>query len=247
MDSAMERWYEVIKNRVSVRKYSGGVGKNELYTLKEVAKYMSMDEVRIVVGRNESVFNPLIGKAISGTDTFAALISKDKDMDYMVGSVGEAFVLECTAMGLGTCWLGLSYNKSALNSCIRFEDPSEKVRCVIAIGHYKEAPSRKRTRKTIFNLTGLDDNAFKALPEWQKTAVNCARMAPSAMNAQPWEFDILNKDNIQIANVSKNFGYGMLDCGIAMLHIEVGAAHCGVYGDWQVEDGLPLFTVDYNA
>lgn len=245
MDNQMDNWYEAIKKRVSVRKYSEGVSREELRTLKAAAKFMSTEDVRIVVGKKDGVFSPLIGRSVSGTDTYAALISRSREDDYMVGMVGEAFVLECTSMDLGTCWLGMSYNKNVINSCVElFED--ESVRCVIAIGHFDEIPAKKRTRKTVFNLTGLDDKAFRSLPEWQQTAINCARLAPSAINNQPWEFDILSSNNIQIAKISKNFGYAELDIGIAMLHIEVGAAHCGVFGDWETTDGLPLFTADYT-
>ena len=245
MENAMDNWYEAIRNRVSVRKYSEDPTREEYRTLRAAARYMSTDEVRIVVGKREGALSPLIGRSVSGTDTFAALVSRSRDNDYMVGMCGESFVLECTAMGLGTCWLGMSYNKGIFNSCVDL-DEDESVRCVIAIGHYDSLPNKKRTRKTIFNLTGLDDKAFRALPEWQQTAINSARLAPSAVNGQPWEFDILNQNNIQIAKISKNFGYGELDIGIAMLHIEVGAAHCGVFGDWEINDGLPLFTADYS-
>ncbi|MBO4848403.1 MAG: nitroreductase family protein [Clostridia bacterium] len=244
MELSMEKWYEAIRKRVSVRKYSDSVTRDELLDLKEAAQYLSTDDVRIVVGKKDGIFDAIIGKTISGTDTFAAIISRGNESDYMVGSVGEAFVLECTAMGYGTCWLGLSYNKALAKSFIRLNE-GEKLRCMISIGRYEMQPSHKRTRKTIYNLTGLDDEAFKKLPDWQKCAIECGRLAPSARNAQPWEFDVMT-DSMQIACVSKNFGYGGIDCGIAMLHIEIGAAHCGVYGDWQVEDRLPLFTVDYN-
>ncbi|MCR5808381.1 MAG: nitroreductase family protein [Clostridiales bacterium] len=245
MDSTMGKWYEAAKKRVSVRKYSDGASRDEILELKDVANYLSTDEVRIVVGKKDGIFNALIGKTISGTDTFAAVISREGDNDYMVGSVGEAFVLECTAMGYGTCWLGLSYNKALANSFIRLDD-DEKIRCLISVGHYVIEPAHKRTRKTIYNLTGLEDHAFRQLPDWQKCAIECGRLAPSARNAQPWEFDVLN-DSLQVACVSKNFGYGGIDCGIAMLHLEIGAAHCGVYGDWQIEDRLPLFTVNYRS
>ena len=242
----MDNWYEAIRKRVSVRKYTDGVSKDELVTLKQAAKFLSTDEVRIVVGKKEGIFDPLIGRAISGTDTFAAIIVKYGDNEYMAGSVGEAFVLECTSLGFGTCWLGLSYHKGLAESFIKHDPETETIRCLISIGHYDQAPTHKRIRKTIYNLTGMQEEAFKKLPLWQKTAVECARLAPSARNAQPWEFDIMS-DSVQVACVSKNFGYGALDCGIAMLHLEVGAAHCGVYGDWEIEDRLPLFKVDYNV
>jgi hypothetical protein len=60
-------------------------------------------------------------------------------------------------------------------------------------------------------------------------------LAPSAVNRQPWGFD-LEDDSITVHvrtggpefSVSKR-----LDCGIAMLHIEVAAMSCGVRGEWQ--------------
>ena len=244
MDLSMEKWYKAIRKRVSVRKYSGDPTKEEFEILKDVADCLSCDEARIVVGKKSGIFDPLIGKTISGTNTFAAVISRGNDDDeYLAGTVGEAFILECTSMGLGTCWLGLSFNKNTANSCIKYKNGKEKLRCLISIGHFTEAPANKRSRKTIYNITGLGEKAYKNLPEWQRCAVEAGRLAPSARNIQPWEFDVL-KDSIQVACVSRNFGYGALDCGIAMLHIEVGAAHCGVFGSWDIKDRLPVFTVE---
>ena len=198
MDVSMERWYSAIKKRVSVRKYSGDPTKEEFEILKQIAEYLSSDEVRLVVGRKNGVFQPLIGRTISGTDTYCAVITHGKeDEEYLAGTLGEAFVLECTAGGLGTCWLGLSYNKNVIAGSVKLKK-NEKVRCVISIGHYTEKPAHKRSRKNLFELTGLDEKAYKKQPEWQRCAVEAGRLAPSARNAQPWEFDILN-DSIQVA------------------------------------------------
>lgn len=244
MDNTMERWYNAIKKRVSIRRYTGDPTKEEFEALKEAAKYLSCPQARIVVRRKSGVFDPLIGKTITGTSTFAVIITGGgDDDDYMAGTVGEAFVLECTARGLGTCWLGLSYNRGVVNSGVKLKSRNEKIRCVISIGHFSETPSKGRTRKTIYNLTGMEESVYKKLPEWQRRAVEAGRLAPSARNAQPWEFDIL-KDSLQVACISANFGYGALDCGIAMLHLELGAAHCGVYGSWEIKDRLPLFKAE---
>ena len=246
MDISMERWYDAVKKRVSVRKYSGDPSKDEIAYLSQVADYLSSDEVRIVVGKKAGVFESLIAKTISGTNTYAAVITHGKeDEEYLAGTSGEAFVLECTSIGLGTCWLGISYNKSVIASAVKLKK-GEKVRCVISIGHFSEKPTHKRSRKTIYNLTGLEEKAYKKVENWQKCAVETGRLAPSARNVQPWEFDILS-GAIQVACVSGNFGYGALDCGIAMLHIELGAAHCGVYGSWEIKDRLPVFTADNEA
>ena len=88
-----------------------------------------------------------------------------------------------------------------------------------------------RPRRSVAELTELSRDEYDALPEWKRTALLCARIAPSALNAQPWSFDPTG-EGITVENISGNFGWGRIDCGIAMLHIELGASHCGVYGNW---------------
>ena len=95
-------------------------------------------------------------------------------------------------------------------------------------------------KKSIEQLTGLNAAAFSALPAWQQEAVNCARLSPSALNKQPWELDI-KEDSIELINNSNNWGFGGVDCGIAMLHLELGAEFRGVFGEWKFKDGAPVF------
>ena len=66
-------------------------------------------------------------------------------------------------------------------------------------------------------------------------SLEAARLAPSAVNRQPWGFDVQD-DGITVFvrtmgpefNVSKR-----LDCGIAMLHLEVAAVDSGCKGEWE--------------
>jgi hypothetical protein len=65
--------------------------------------------------------------------------------------------------------------------------------------------------------------------------VVAARIAPSAMNRQPWRFTLdggalrVAYDGADALPTSKR-----LDCGIAMLHAELGAAGEGVGGSWEL-------------
>ena len=68
-----------------------------------------------------------------------------------------------------------------------------------------------------------------------RNIIEAARLAPSAINRQPWGFNIEN-DGITVFvrirgpdfNVSKR-----LDCGIAMLHLEITAGSLGIKGKWE--------------
>jgi hypothetical protein len=69
------------------------------------------------------------------------------------------------------------------------------------------------------------------LENWQNAAFKCARIAPSALNLQPWRF-AFTRGYICMA-AAGIFGESVqLDLGIAMLHIELGAATQGVRGLW---------------
>jgi hypothetical protein len=82
-------------------------------------------------------------------------------------------------------------------------------------------------------VTGLDISAW---PKWIKTSLEAARLAPSAINRQPWGFEV-GKDSITvyIRTVTPDFNVSKrLDCGIAMLHIEVAALNYGIKGSWEL-------------
>ena len=241
----MEKWYRAITDRYSVRNYKSGLSVPDMVDLAQFASNLNAKGVRIAVGRSSKIFSGKIFlHKITGTDCFAAVISKN-GKDCYSGYLGEIFVLECVSRGFGTCWLGASYKQSAAEEAIELSDDEEIV-CVIAIG-VKDPGERKPhvKRFEIAKLTDLSMEDIEDLPEWQKRALFAARLAPSAMNRQPWEFYVYN-DALGIVNVSSNMGYGMIDCGIAMIHAELGAKSCGVEVDWDMKtknDEAILFPV----
>ena len=81
-------------------------------------------------------------------------------------------------------------------------------------------------------FTGLPEQQW---PGWARTAAEAARLAPSATNRQPWSFDIhVDGITVSVKNTGMEFNVSKrLDCGIAMLHIELGALHGGTRGEWE--------------
>jgi hypothetical protein len=73
-------------------------------------------------------------------------------------------------------------------------------------------------------------------PSWIKISLEAARLAPSAVNRQPWRFEV-GKDSVTVyvKNATPDFNVSKrLDCGIAMLHIEVAALNSGIKGKWEL-------------
>ena len=65
---------------------------------------------------------PGLKSQIKGTDVYAVIIAKRGTPMEVEGFMGEALVLEATAMGLGTCWLGAGFYSGYHRSQRRFAD-----------------------------------------------------------------------------------------------------------------------------
>jgi nitroreductase len=160
-----------------------------------------------------------------------------------VGYTGEGVVLEATALGLGTCWVAGFFRPAAVTQRLNIAS-YERVLAVSPLGY---APLEKtlgekiikgfahnRKRKPLTQLVnGLPENEW---PGWLKSALEAARIAPSATNRQPWRFDIQN-GSVTVATDPGNLDFKAskrLDCGIAMLHLEISALNCGVHGRWEL-------------
>jgi len=90
----------------------------------------------------------------------------------------------------------------------------------------------------------VDSSALEQAPGWVKSALEAARIAPSAVNRQPWRFR-LEPDRITVSVDRPRFELGIskrLDCGIAMLHVEVAAMAEGVHGTWEFQESPMVAT-----
>jgi hypothetical protein len=182
---------------------------------------------------------------IKGAPAFLAFIgsTSDPDMQEKMGYTGEAAVLEATSLGLGTCWVALTYNARAVKSLVRL-DKEEKLICVSPVGYTKEQWSFEERVFTVFGAnhqrkplvsmaTGLPESSW---PVWARSAVEAARLAPSAMNRQPWGFSVEERSiTVYVKDRGPEFNVARrLDCGIAMLHVELGALNQGISGQWEL-------------
>ncbi|MGI2336753.1 MAG: nitroreductase family protein [Dehalogenimonas sp.] len=159
-----------------------------------------------------------------------------------MGYFGEGIILEATARGLGTCWVGGCFHPEVVISLLDIEN-NERVYAVSPLGYPVESFTAEENRMRSFIkahkrlpltelVTGLSPEQW---PEWLEGTLEGARMAPSAHNNQPWEFGV-SQDAITIS-VNEQRGklqqFNRLDCGIALLHIQLGAHNAGINGDFR--------------
>lgn len=177
------------------------------------------------------------------------------------GYAGEAAVLEATSLGFATCWIGGGVRRDKVGALLDLA-PYEHVYSISALGHAPDRPGvgeratagmvRAHARKPLSKLAPGHD----AWPAWARAGLELARIAPSATNRQPWRFELtatpaedgppgdrgasppprtsvrLFFEGADTPVISKR-----LDCGIAMLHFELGARAAGAVGRWEILEG----------
>ncbi len=249
MEIPFERWFEAIFMRRSRRQFQSiKLKESDLNNLSSICQsFKPFSEARAVFCPQppENVLKGAIGKygKIKGAPCFIAFVGR-MDSQYVnekTGYTGEGIILETTAMGLDTCWVAGFY-KPDIAAEIAGADVNEKVIAVCPIGYSCEKWTleeklmsgfgRSHKRKPLNELiTGAknDKLIIRLSP-----VLEMARLAPSAVNRQPWRFN-LEEDGITILtnNIKDTFNISKrLDCGIAMLHIEVACLKYGLKGRW---------------
>lgn len=224
-----KNWHDAIFARSSVRSYTGAPDKEQLDRLGVLCRKLSWQGITVRMFKGPGL------KGIKGTDVYAVIVAKKNVPMELEGFMGEALVLEATAMGLGTCWLGAMFYPEIISRNVNLQN-DEVVHCVIALGK-ANLPAFNPKRKELKKICGKTEDELAGLGVWQKEAVLCARLAPSAVNQQPWkiEADTTGVSILETSVLIKK--YAPLDRGIAMLHAAVGAYHMGREAVWKKVDG----------
>lgn len=174
-----------------------------------------------------------------------------------LGYVLEQVVLEATRFGLATCWMTGSYHPERAAEEVERE-PGETVAATVALGYARRDPLARLHDGAIRHLVGahrrkpLGEIVFAG--EWGvpwspegadpvlEEVLECARLAPSAKNQQPWRF-VLEKTAGRFPFLHLFLTVpAPIDAGIGMAHVALAAAEMGWGGRWVVGDAARLPT-----
>lgn len=188
---------------------------------------------------------------ISGAKTFiCAAVEPEERYEENLGYAFEKIILHATLLGLGTCWLGGTFNKSGFSEVAGLKE-NEIMPVVSPVGYTGEKRSlidralvmgagsknRKNWSELFFNKN-FDTPLNKDEAGCFKDALEMVRLAPSASNKQPWR--IVKDGNTFHFFLRRTTGYrGLigfdiqrLDIGIAMCHFEAVINEQGLKGAW---------------
>lgn len=150
--------------------------------------------------------------SFSGCRNYFALVAKKKS-DEEVGYYGEKLVLLSQELGLNTCWAALTYEKGKVKVPVCDD---EKIFDLIALGYGENQGVQHRNKPA--NKVAEITNAS---PEWFKTGVEAAMLAPTAINQQKFYFKQVGERGVS----AKSFlgPCSKTDLGIVKYHFEIGA------------------------
>ncbi|MFW5775188.1 MAG: nitroreductase family protein [Chitinivibrionales bacterium] len=163
------------------------------------------------------------------------LVLSGKPEDGMLenaGFAGENLILSLTAQGIATCWQGGHVKKSARSTLID-TNAGHHLAALIGFGRPKQSGAHLRNdparanRKRVDQLTadGVVDSRWRPI-------IEAVRLAPSAVNSQPWRFYCDGKRLHLFIAPAGSFLFrkmlgdiNLVDAGIALCHIAEAARH----------------------
>lgn len=215
--SSRPRLIEAARLRTSCRSYSGAPDAAEYAALSYALGRYQLPGARLVFFPVEDSFftGTLLGmKRITGCRLAAAVVITDTPRSRLhAGILGESFVLEATALGLGTCWVTGSYRRKDL--CVPVAS-NEAVLCVIAVGK-PASPLAKPASRHRKSPEHFCRGNFRDWPEELTDAAALVQCGPSAMNMQPWVLSV-GPGGEFVVDASDR---AHLDAGIALCHSEL--------------------------
>jgi hypothetical protein len=235
-------------------------------------KFLSVNTTGPLGTRSRFTFitaTPEDRKALQGLITYGMI---KNPMGFIIGTVENARhnledfgyqmeknILMATDLGLGTCWLGGTFNSSGFSRKITLQD-NEILPAVTSVGYAvpKISPmdslirisAGADKRKPWSGLFFQGDKPLLAEEAGKfATPLEMVRLAPSANNFQPWR--VLKESNVDTYHfyIKRMPGLKQLsfmkadlqrvDIGIAMCHFELTANEEGLKGNWKVNDPQP--------
>ncbi len=179
--------------------------------------------------------------------------------EYALEALGYEFehlVLYATSLGLGTCWLGGTFNRSAFSSAMKI-DANDIFPILSPLGYPAEKKSitEQIMRRTVkasgrfeWNKLFFKDNFEKTLSVEEAGdyvfPLEMLRLAPSAVNKQPWRVVMTDKEIHFFEERSVESGHidmHRIDVGIAVCHFHLASLESGKAGHF--ERKVPDFPV----
>lgn len=261
----MKNVTELISTRRSVRSFDGrtpdeNTKEQLLIFAKEIQNPFNIPvEFKFLDAKKDGLTCPVV----SGTDLYVGgKIKNVPKASVAFGYSFEEFLLYAQSLGLGMVWLGGTMNRSAFEKAMELSE-NEMMPCASPLGYpaskmsVRESIMRKAIKADgrlpfeelffdgMFDISLTKDKAGKFAEP-----LEMVRLAPSAVNKQPWR--VVIADNIAHFYLKRNKGFGhdgkldmqMIDIGIALCHFALTAKENGLEAQFVQDDPKLISSTD---
>lgn len=255
--SSISNVFDAIRERRSVRTFDGAALREEdaQKIMDFAAAVENPYDIEITWQLLDAKKSKLGCPVIVGTDTFiAGKMSRVPNAEEAFGYAFEMIVLFAQSMGIGTTWIAGTMDRAAFEKAMELS-AVEVMPCVSPLGYpakkmsFRESMMRKGVKAdSRFDFAKLffDGSFEKRLsPEKAgklKDVLEAVRLAPSAVNKQPWRL-VLCGDKVHFYEkrskgyvASDGWDLQKVDMGIALAHFALAANACGLEVTFTKED-----------
>lgn len=274
-------YIEAIRKRTSVRSYTGdplaeGDRNAVLSSLSRNTGGVFGNTVRFVLiegrvkaqgGKDEGQRLGTYGIIKKATAFIAGAVKEGEGAFEDFGYCLEGIILDATSRGLGTCWLGGSFNRGDFSEAAQNSSdelipavtplgyPAEKKSLIESVVRLSAGSAKRRPWASLFfnGSIRLPLEEDEAGP--YRDVLECVRLAPSASNKQPWRIlrernggafhFFLDEDRVYNAALGR-VRLQNIDMGIAMRHFAAAAQELGLSGLFERERSLPEHPAQYR-
>lgn len=253
----MEHIEELIRNRRSVRTFDGrGLSEEDLEMLTSFMKELENPygievECKLLDAKKQKLTCPVV----TGTDLYlGAKVKRIPHVEEAFGYSLELLVLYAQSLGIGTVWVGGTMDRAAFEKAMELEE-DELMPCMSPLGY----PAKKMSIREGMMRKGVkadSRNAFESMfydksfdtPLTPEKAGKLAdilemvRLAPSAVNKQPWRIVVAENGAHFYLKHTKGFisdsvgDMQKIDMGIALCHFALSAKERGMNLQFSIND-----------
>lgn len=234
----------LVRERRSVRTFKDGSLTEQ--NKEKLCAFMDNVENPYALPVKFKMLNRMSCPVVVGTELYVGgKMKKAPHMNEAFGYSFEKVVLYAQSLGIGTVWIGGTMNRGNFEKAMELET-DEVMPCVSPVGY----PAKKMSLRESMMRKGVKADermAFEELffydsyeqPLTKEKAgklylpLEMVRLAPSAVNRQPWRV-VVKEDGVHFfLRRSKGFGGGeidmqKMDLGIALCHFDLAVKELGI-------------------
>lgn len=256
MEHTMNHIAQVIRERRSVRTFDGQpLREEDIKRLRDFIRkienpYEIPVEFKLLDAKKDGLSSPVI----AGTEQYIG--AKVKRMPHAEEAFGYSFemlVLCAQSLGIGTTWIGGTMDRAAFEHAMAL-GADEMMPCASPLGYPAKkmslretmmrkgvkADTRARFEELFFDADGAPLTEARA--GRLREPLELVRLAPSAVNKQPWRVIVSGGAAHFYEEKSKGFAGAAtgdlqkVDVGIALCHFALGAREAGLEPRFSLSD-----------